>query len=449
MVDDLSRQLWRFLKIVKEKLIELDKNNKLKKDIVPYHVTRILNFKSDMGNLSYNSTSHFEEKEQWNDKNRFDVIELIKSIDEYPQLIAYISTNYNLSNEQAAHNLDIFLNRFIGAAIGTEITDDSIVDSITIFIGDLDGHSIKWDIKVWIKGLWLDKEYQIYDGLKIRTILPADLEKKVPIYHIGLERMDKKEGSRAVLEFIIRSKDEEQLRNEIQIIITCFRLFRLGSVDSISVEFKPKSFLNMGHTNGKIGSDFAPIYRYHLQEEDVPKLVDLITRIKTLTPKDAIIEDKQNICSQSIALQRYNDSLLNQGNMESRITTAINSLEALYLKKDERVELSHRLGQRASILLGFFDIHTIKAYKDLHRAYEIRSYYIHGSYNEAEANSKSVYELTQTIMDYTRISLLIFLQLMKKIDKEALINKIDNSLLDNDARNKLKELVIANCKVYK
>ena len=44
-------------------------------------------------------------------------------------------------------------------------------------------------------------------------------------------------------------------------------------------------------------------------------------------------------------------------------------------------------------------------------------------------------------MEYARLSLVIFFQLKQLMDKERLLNKLDNSLLDGNAQAKLRETV--------
>jgi len=386
-------------------------------------------------------------KEIWNSKDKLDFINnSTKSFSEYSRLVSCISSNYAIKVEQADLNLKKFLDIFINLSTDNEVTDSQLVKCITTFIGDLEGHPIKRDFKVFIRGLWTDREHEISRGLIIRPFKPIDFEIDIPLYRLDSEKHDR--WSSLILELNYKSKRVQQAEDEIEFILTCFRLFRLGSVEGSCLEVKPQSFLEHQYMRSSDREDY-PNYRYHLLEEDIPKLIDLITRLNASPQKEVIINSKKNMSPQAIALERFCDSLLYPGKLESRITSAINSLEAIYLKKDERAELSHRLGQRASILLSFFGYNsTIKTYNDIHRAYMIRSNYIHGSVNDNESRDQSINDLTKRIIDYARISILIFLQLMPTIEKDTLINKIDNSLLDNKARDKLRDLITTNCIIY-
>lgn len=128
--------------------------------------------------------------------------------------------------------------------------------------------------------------------------------------------------------------------------------------------------------------------------------------------------------------------------MESRITSAITCLEALYLKSKERDALTHRLSQRAALVLGLLEVNPIKAYHTLASAYNIRSTYIHGSEVDKDQH-KTLGKLAERTLDYARRSLLIALMTRESIDKDGLITLIDTSLLDTQSYVKLKTIVDA------
>jgi hypothetical protein len=160
----------------------------------------------------------------------------------------------------------------------------------------------------------------------------------------------------------------------------------------------------------------------------------LLNKMKRLLP----IPFETPADSLSIAFQRYKDALLQPVTTESQITSLITCLEALYLKADERMELTHRLGQRVSALLRFHGFTPLEVYNDVRQAYDIRSTFIHGSQIEKE-KQQSAQELCKEIMEYARVSLLIFFQL-KDAEKDKVINRLDNSLLDENALQKVKGL---------
>jgi hypothetical protein len=121
----------------------------------------------------------------------------------------------------------------------------------------------------------------------------------------------------------------------------------------------------------------------------------------------------------------------------------VTSLEALYLRGQERSELSHKLSQRVAMVLGSLGFKPIEVYKNLKKAYDIRSTFVHGAaLDEAEQRSVGdVQEICKKTLEYARISLLVYLQVEQGQGKEKLITRLDNALLDENARQKLKQQI--------
>ena len=94
-----------------------------------------------------------------------------------------------------------------------------------------------------------------------------------------------------------------------------------------------------------------------------------------------------------------------------------------------------------------FKLKPIEVYNVLSQAYDIRSTFIHGSQIKSEDRNNAV-KIAKKILEYARLSLLIFFQLKPLADKEKLISRIDNSLLDEQANSKLKKLIDENCTIY-
>ena len=438
----LSAKLWVLSKGITEKVKDYKNSGQLTKSEELYIKPKIKKFDYKEGNVSYQMSHSFIIKKEWHPTKFFNFTEkVVKQILDYRQIVLEISKRYKVNEAQADFWLERFTQTLTREAF-EELSEETLVDTISTFVNDLEKGPIEWKLKVWIDGAWLeDEEYDIYEGLKIRRPKPLDLEAERPFY-LALYPMPSpafRETSSAILELVYEARQPVEFQNEIENIINCLRLFRLGSVFSVKTETYPKSILTFG--GGTIGSGqrFAPTYKYPISKKDIAKLGELIGKIKSLLPKE--------VGPVNIALQRYNDALLKPESIESRVTSAITCFEALYLKAEERMELSHRLSQRAAALLALFDFVPLEVYNNLNSAYDIRSTFIHGSLIETEKH-KDAAQLTEKILNYARISLLIFLQVKSLIDKDNLISKIDNSLLDANAHSKLKELVKGNCSIY-
>jgi hypothetical protein len=104
------------------------------------------------------------------------------------------------------------------------------------------------------------------------------------------------------------------------------------------------------------------------------------------------------------------------------------SLEALFLKGSERFELSRRLAQRVAKVLSCTRNNPIDVHKHIKEAYGLRSQYVHGGQLTAQ-KKKKLRSITPDIIDYTRKSLIIFLQLLQIMKKPKLLDLIDEALL--------------------
>jgi Apea-like HEPN len=146
-----------------------------------------------------------------------------------------------------------------------------------------------------------------------------------------------------------------------------------------------------------------------------------------------------------IAYHRY-ETALTEGLPEGSIALAINCLEALYLDGEEG-ELAHRLSQRtAALLRQKLGDSGIDIYKKIKDAYTIRSKFVHGAVESKSASKRNTkrraaHDLNAPILNYARVSLLIFLQLRKVKGKTDFLKLIDSSLLDETAHKEFVDLV--------
>jgi hypothetical protein len=440
--EELASKLFSLYKIILNKLKEA------KIEVTPnlYIKTKI---EEQTGTSAYLTRQEVFLKDELSHKDVFKFLESIKENVEYSHVVSCISKKYILNKDQASQKLnDFIINIFFdrtsesGWNYRNDITDGLLVECITIFIGDLDGNPSTWNVTLWIEGILLTQEYKISENILIRNVEISDRELEVPFHGVLLNHSfhDTPNKFSAILN--VRFKGHlESVRNEVNIILISLMLLRLGSIYSKRTEYRPNSFVN--HPQ-KVWSNtsYSNNYKYTFKNGDNSSISEIISILKK---QWHLISNESNPIH--IALERYSHALLKQESIEGHITSAINCLEALYLKKDERAELTHRLCQRVSVILRILGLVPIKGYNDIARAYDIRSNYIHGQI-EPEKH-KDAPKLGETVLDYARLSMIIFIQLIYDYNKEDLINKIDNSLLDASAFDKLKEIIDSRCKIYK
>jgi hypothetical protein len=446
----LSSLLWGLAKSIIAKAEEYKASGQLIPTRNLYIKTEVTDFKYEKRSRSYRNSFVSVEKEEWDWRDQFGFIEkVVKNIPEYSACVIEIAKRCQVPDEQANFWVTRFV-QFVVSKIVTDDTDDEfLIDQIAVFLADLDGTPLDWTFVVWLDGLWLeDEKYDIEDKVILRRPIPSDLETETrfgfwPVQLPPTHEMYLWSVPDAILESSYRSSDMQKIQHEIQIILDTLCLFRLGSISATRTTIAARSILQAG-TMYSTPSHLPTTYKYSLSATDTGSLQTFFRKMKPLLSFISTIETSaQRISPLKIAFERYKDALLGQGSIESKITSAITCFEALYLKSQERMELFHRLSQRVSVLLGLLGFGPLKVYNELSQAYEIRSTFIHGSQIDPDRQS-SASQLCETIMDYARISLVVFIELQDTIDKEAFISKLDNSLLDAKALEKLRQLLNDN-----
>jgi hypothetical protein len=445
MAKPLSTLLWGLSKSTIEKMDEYRTRGALIQTKALYVKSKVEDFKYDKGITGYKTSYVNIEKEEWHWKDQHDFIqEAVKEIPEYSDCVAEISRRCQVNDQQADFWLSRFVQSVVSAALVGNVDHEFLVDQTTTFISDLDNSPIDWKVEAWLNGIWLeDEQYRLENGIILRRPNPPDLETEIsfellPSWHTTPFY----KTPSAILEAAFRTNDPQEVQREIETILDILRLFRLGSVTSLKLKHSSKSFLEPGGTFFST-SEPPETYKYALGANDVELLETFLNKMKPLVPPDPIFatpsERDQKGSPLRIALQRYKDALLHPMPVESRVTSAITCLEALYLKASERMELSHRLAQRTSALLRLLSYRPLQVYNELSRAYEIRSTFIHGSQIERKQQASAA-KLCESVLDYARVSLVAFMQHQDTIAKEDLINRLDNSLLDENALHKAQQL---------
>ena len=439
MESSLSSLLWQLSKTAVEKVNELIKSEQLVEIEIPFIRSKIENFSYKEGAVSF--ITSFEEitrKEfHWHDLFLFQE-EIIKLAPEFSTCVDLIAIQCEQSNEQAEHWLSVFFQRLIEKIVKEKTDDALIVDHITLFTKDLGNSPTEWRAEVWLQGIWLDDErYELEDGIVLRQPLSADFEKESRFDYLPTQNLLRGSSTpSAIIEFSLFSRDRKTIENKTKTIIEIFQLFRTGSIIKVREIISPISILGYSQESFPYVG-FAQNHKYGFRDTDIKPLKDFLRKTAPLIPQED--EDSEEIIDPlRIAFQRYKDALLNPPPIESRITSAITCLEALFLQANERSELSHRLGQRVAALLRYVDFKPIEVYRNIKQAYDIRSTFIHGSQIESKKHSFAI-KLCGKTLEYARLSLVLFFRLKTEIEKEELIKKLDNSLLDERSEERLKE----------
>lgn len=442
MEETISIALWKLLNIAVEKTNNyIAKTEELlikAKEVYVKSKISQLEYVEGQGLVGYNTSYEYFTKETWPINNQFQFMgNVLKKLPEYEHCKKEIHRKYNILEQAADNNLSHFLQAFLNKAIykgKKELLDDYI----TTFIKDLENSSVNWKLKANLDGIWLkEPEVRLNNGMIVRKPEASDLENECSLSMLNTYMSNttlQKRPTSAILEFSTYAISSSEVHKKLENILEILRIFRLGSVWAQCREFSPQSILRHG---GVSGTRYSTTYRYGLFKEDTEVLNSLIARLEPTIDKDFGVMNK-NEKLMHLTLKRYRDALLQPVTIEARITSAITCLESLFLEED--VELSHRLSQRVAALLRIYNLSPIAVYKNVKDAYAIRSKYIHGAEIKKE-RIQSANELCKIIVNYARISILNFIQLQEKFNKKNLINKLDDSILDEKVSSDFKNLL--------
>lgn len=444
----LPSTLHKLAEKIEEKIDESVKKGELLVESKSFIKAKISNFKYEEGITGYSISYEDIVREEWNWEEKRNLVEnKIKQTEEYKDATEIISRDYDIPIKQADHQLPGFVYKIVGSSI-KEIGNHDITDHIMIFISELEHNPILWRSVVWLDGIYLETDLiKINDSIKIKKPEPKDLEYELSYGEFPplIELTSAHDYPSAIMCLKYRVEGAPKMQNIIDKIITILKLYKVGSIFRIKTKFIPPPILQHSGTISRI-SKTTTAFKYGLKKEDEEQLRTFFDTINSKIPDEAIQKGTGEVDFITIAFDRYNDSILKQDVPESRLLSAIMSLEALYLKDDEMSELSERLAQRAALALSFFNYDPLEVFNIIKRSYNIRSRFVHGSKIEKD-DQKNVMLLVENVVEYARKSLIIYLQINESIDKNKFLNLLTKSLLDKDAKEKLQKMLESNVKV--
>lgn len=445
--ESLSVSVLRLARSAGEIAKRMRERGQIRKVKVPYIKEKFEKFEYKEGMSSFASTTEQIVKEEWNWTDLFKYVEPeIKKIKNFSQVVKQISSIFKVSRNQAEFWVSRFLNVVTRESLN-DASEDRITELTFSFMKDLEGSSKLWTPIIWLEGIWMvDDVLQLSNNIIFRKPTPSDVEREwdlrsLPYIMDGWPRS----YPRAILEMSLRARQQPEVSRELARLILALRLFRVGSVLNIRTFWRSQSILFMGGTS--FTSHVTPAtYKYSLSKIDIPKLEKFMEIILPLIPIRLIEPGADQVDYSVIAIQRYNDAILKPEIPESRLSFAVMALESLYLKEMEREELERRLGQRVARFLSFYGHKPLEVYNTLKRSYDIRSSFVHGSPIPKE-KMEEVSKLTEKILEYVRLSIMLFLQLKSKYDKDKFLSLIDNSLLSKEAFDKFEGVLKENCTI--
>lgn len=430
-----------------DKVTQNLKGRMSKKEMVivkyPYYRAKISDFKYDKGNKSYATSFEPILKDRWDDRKKFKFLAEVKEFGEFQETAGIISENYKMEKNQADYLLERFVHKIIDQSL-SDISEQTSLEIISMFIADLEQTPKNWHPIIWISGINMDAGLvNISKNIHIKKPEPADLEFETPIYSkptfirydLSFRMPD------TIIKAKYREKSNRDTQKRIEALISTLRLYKVGSVISTQIELNPDSVFAMG---GVLHSHktSAPM-KYELDKNDERKLQDFYNLFEPIVTSLIDKKDKRDLNYVTIAFERYNTAL-EETRPESRLTYATMCLEALYLGAE--TEMTRRLSQRVSCALSLLGYKPLEVSSVMKRSYKIRSRFVHGVIIK-DKDRKNSGKLEKELLEYSRSSLLMFMQIQDKIKKDNFLTKLDTSLLDGKEKNKLKEFISKNCQI--
>lgn len=340
---------------------------------------------------------------------------------------------------------ELFLRQFIHRIISIYfekgvLSEAEIERNVEKLLDDLLFQGNNWYANVALIGIILHpNDLEISPGIRIRKSVKEDFEEDIQLLHTN--SWSNGPSPTAFLEIsAIGKRNSTEMTEFVEKHVTLLRLFRVGSVRSVSIDLEyPVLDPRKGIGSGSVisGNQIGASYNYIIRNKDIEQLRKFWNSISSVANDNFFKEDSNSFIS--IANSHYSESLLEHGIFEKQIAHAIMGLEALFFKPvNEQQELQYRLAIRISKVLGIFSFNPIQVKAAIKDAYSIRSRYAHGGHlNDKEKNKIAVkYQgdiknlLTQ-ILDYLRISIIIWMTIKQK--KDAFIESIDDALIDETA----------------
>lgn len=170
---------------------------------------------------------------------------------------------------------------------------------------------------------------------------------------------------------------------------------------------------------------------YIIEKDEINQFIDLWTKYRKI--------DFSRDGALNIAIKRFNDSFTRR-DVEDRIIDLMIAFEALFLKEDEKMELTFKLALRTAIFLKNKDVGGDDLFHFMKVAYNTRSNIIHGaktkdkikvkkSINVDEYDELTLHEFLNKLEDIFRKCLLRYIKEFSNFQINELIDSIDKKIL--------------------
>jgi len=396
-----------------------------------------------------NSQGSYEiiQKPDWT-TSIFDFIkERIKPLPEFKQLNQLIAKTYKKNinklavgcNEinQSAFWLETYVQRLINEKLEGILSDDSLIEYASLFKSELELSSLEYNYVHYLDGLFLENdEIKINDNVLIRKTQKEDLGYTKDIF-FDVPRSLYEHIPSSIMEINMSSKDEKDCHEYVNRLFNAFRLYKLGSVYSIeSISTKKTIIWPMGSGRSWVNMPYSAFKKYTVKASEIDNFINFVNAIEQ---KLDFNKEEKDYRTLFISIERYTSALLESVDIDRKLMTSVMGLESLFTFEKDKGENAFKLGIRVAKLLGNLNIDSVRVREFIEEAYNFRNKVVHGAYISQE-NRKKMSEIFPYVLDYLRISLIIFLW-NQKIGKDKIIDIIDESTISYTQNENLKKLL--------
>lgn len=403
----------------------------------------IESFEYRNGCVSYHWRKSYVARQEWPLADQFRFIQrVLKPLSSYQHCLGilanFLHSRYEQAEPRLIRYLQVLLERYFDAK-----EQPNIEELCEIFVHDLTGDYVRWTVRGAIRGIALETEQCVFGKYHLRRPVAQDFAIEQSLDDAASETVRHPfitHPPSAFLEFETQAIDHTTLRKEYEYVEDLLRLFRLGSVTSVALMSMPESVI---HTGGA----FYPVlqkqatYVYHLKASDQRPLETFIECNRTHLKRVAAAKSQEE-CAQAICLahQNFKRAVLNHSSIPLQIMCAVTALQSLFLTATDRERVGARLGQRIGTLMACYGRGFEEVCREVEEGWIIRNASRH-QFEQGAIEEPGLPFLAQNLIDYARLSLLIFIQFSESWHCKSLIEQLDRAQRSTRAWKRLLNFV--------
>ena len=398
----------------------------------------------------------------------------LKKFKQYNEIIDLMRKETKFTDTFLNFTLTVFIHNAVNA-FNYAIDYDLLNKQIAFLKEYLMEKRVTINVKIYYQGIWLAlDEFILGDTLKLRRITPDDFIFET-LEQLKSELQNIFNLPQCILEFTFSKKYsqsdleaslfEVDLQEQLNLLDSMMLLNKLGCV-FFKKTIITRNFYSLQEPS-TLTNSMVPTLNFvnYIDLNDVSKIKKLLELLQKQEIGKYFSIRRRADTPLDIAIKRYYTTFNFSENLQSGITSAIMCLEALFT--ENKPQLGRSLRERLSILFKIFGFSPLSIELVIKEAYKIRSSYSHGS--QSNKNTEFIFKIAHQILEITRLSLLIFLQIdfilsnnsllskyysnkivksLEKNSKKKIINILDKAILDRIYYKKLKIFINKTCILF-